>query len=240
MKGNAETSGVRPRRTQQLDNLTERRTELPRQVEDRIPLRQGQPHEQPKRRRIADQADRHRFLQNLGQLVGTVECEVGHVVLVKGLVDRRSRLDRVHEMDRRRRAEFADQRHLGERGAVEMPDAAGPQRAQHARLGVALDGIEDIAREGADKAPRRRGDRRGAQAQQRLGRPQAGDGGGDRGQNHARRVGAIGDEADFRHRTILRNRGWPRHRRAPLRPRPEQMTDQGMGQRRGRSPRSVR
>ena len=195
---------MRPRQPQQFGGGLGGGAELARQIVDRVAPGQRQPHQEPQARRRADQPDRDRLLPNLGQLVAAVEGEVGDPIAVKRLADRRPRLDRVHEMDRRRRAEFADERHLGERGAVEMPDAAGSERAQHARLGVAFDGVEDIARERVDKAPRRGGDCRRAQAQQRLGRPQPRDGGIDRGQNGARR-GAIGDEADLRHRTILRS-----------------------------------
>ena len=77
--------------------------------------------------------------------------------------------------------QLADERHLGERGAIEVAHTAGPERAQDARLGVALDGIEDIARKEVDKTLRRAGDHRRAQAQQRIARPRPGDDRIDRG-----------------------------------------------------------
>ena len=133
----------------------------------------------------------------------------------KGGVDRRARLDRVHEM------------HLGARAAAGAParsraarrsrnaDAAGPHRAQHARLRVALDGIEDIARKRLDKAPR--GARRsppdagtpaappGARARRRH--RSAGE------QPRAGRTRA-GNKTGFRHRTILPEQGGDTARRA--------------------------
>ena len=51
----------------------------------------------------------------------------------------------MHEVQLRRRQQLAYERYLGERGTIEMPDAAGPQRGQDARFGIAFDGIEHIA-----------------------------------------------------------------------------------------------
>ncbi len=83
-----------------------------------------------------------------------------------------------------------------------MPDTAGPQRPQDARLGVALDGIKDIAWKAIDKPPRRGGDRRGPQAQQRVGRPYPGNDGIDGWENGTpQRAGR--DKTGLRHRTIL-------------------------------------
>ena len=88
-----------------------------------------------------------------------------------------------------------------------MPDAAGPDRAQDARLRVALYGIKHIARKCLDKAARRGGDRRGTQAHQRLRRALARD-----KRVHARQrerprgrtdSGFEGKYTGFRHRTIL-------------------------------------
>jgi hypothetical protein len=165
VKCDPEPRGVRPRRAQQPGRLVGRRAELARQIVDCPTLRQSQPHQQPQGRRVADQSDRHRLLQNFRQLVGAVEREVGHIVTVKGVADRRPRFDRVHEMDLGRRQQLAHELHLGERGAVEMPDAAGPERPQNTRLGVALDGIKDIAGEAVDKNSRGAGDYGRTQAQ---------------------------------------------------------------------------
>ena len=92
-----------------------------------------------------------------------------------------ARLDRMHEMHFRSGQQLADQRDLGQRGAVEMMHAAGPHRAQDARLGIAFNGIEHVAGEGRDEAARRAGDDRRAQAHERLRRPLARDHGIDAG-----------------------------------------------------------
>ena len=204
MKGDAETGGVRPGRAQQLGRLVERCAELAGQVVDRAALGQGEAHEQTQHRRIADEPDRHRLLQDLRQLVRAVEREIGHAIHVEGVADCRPRLDRVHEMDLGRRQQLADERHLGERGAIEMANAAGPQRPQHARLGVALDGVENIARKELGKPPRGAGDHRRAQAQQRIARPRPGNDRIDRGESSAP-LRAGREKTGLRHRTILRN-----------------------------------
>src|SRR5690242_20966562 len=59
-------------------------------------------------------------------------------------------------VDRRLREHLAHQGDLRRRGAVEMAHAAGPHGAEHARLGVALDGVEHVARKAGDEAARRR------------------------------------------------------------------------------------
>jgi ornithine decarboxylase len=55
-------------------------------------------HEEAESRRRADEPDRHRFLQDLGELVGAVEREVAYAMAVKRLADCRPRLNRMHEM----------------------------------------------------------------------------------------------------------------------------------------------
>ena len=77
MERNAEPCGVRPGRPEQLDGFVERRAKLAGQVIDRVAARQGKPDEEPQYRRVADQPDPHRLLQDLGELVGAVEREVG-------------------------------------------------------------------------------------------------------------------------------------------------------------------
>jgi hypothetical protein len=111
------------------------------------------------------------------------------------------------------RQQLEHQRHLAERGAVEMPDAARPEGAQHTRLGIALDGIKHITRETVDKALRRPGDRGRAQAQQRVGRTRSGNDVVDQRKDNP--PGEAGrDEAGVCHRTILRTR---RRQTAPRR-----------------------
>ena len=90
MEGDAETSGMRPRRTQQLDHLVERGSEFTREVVNRFALGQSQAHEQPQNRRITNQPDRYRLLHNLGQLVGAVEREIGYPIDVERVADRRA------------------------------------------------------------------------------------------------------------------------------------------------------
>ncbi len=100
--------------------------------------------------------------------------------------------------------ELVDQLDLGERGAVEMAHAARPDRPQHARIGIALDGIKDIARKGGDEMPRRVDYRRRAEADQRFRRPHRGDDGINGGENNPRRR-AGSKKAGLCHRTILHN-----------------------------------
>ena len=85
-----------------------------------------------------------------------------------------------------------------------MANAAGPQRAQHARLGVAFDGIENIARKEFDKPQCGPGYLRRTQAEQRIARPRLGNDRIDRGENSAP-LGAGREKTGFRHRTILQN-----------------------------------
>src|SRR5215831_10992832 len=102
---------------------------------------------------------------------------------VKCLMDRGAPLDRMHEMDLCRRQQLAHCPDLAERGTIEMPDAARPEGPQNAWLRVTLDGVQDIAGKAADEPTSRSGDRRRAQAQQRLTGPRTGDDCIDRGQN---------------------------------------------------------
>src|SRR5215467_12506324 len=108
-------------------------------------------------------------------------------------------------MDLGRREELAHEPYLAEGGAVEMPNAADPQRPQDARLWVALDGIQDIARKAADEPPGRGSDRCWTQAQQRFSRPHPSNNRLNRGQNSApKRAGK--NKTGLRHRTILQDR----------------------------------
>ena len=209
MKGDAEPGGMRARGPQQTGRLCDRDAKLAREVIGAA-LADSEAHEQPQGRRRADQPDRHCFLQDFRQLVCAVEREIGHPVLGEGGMDRAAPLDRVHKMHRGVGQHAAHHRDLGQRGAIEMAHSAGPHRAQHARLRVALDGIEDIAGEHPDKAPRRGGDRRRTQAQQRLRRALARHDGIDRGENAGpcrTPNGLQSDKTNFRHRTILPGQG---------------------------------
>jgi hypothetical protein len=108
----------------------------------------------------------------------------------------------MHEVDLGHRQQLMHERDLGDGGAIKMPDAAGPQCPQDARLGIALDGIKDIAWEALDKPTRCGHDRRRPQAQQRVGRPYPGNDGIDRRENGTpERAGR--DKTGLRHRTIL-------------------------------------
>jgi hypothetical protein len=128
--------------------------------------------------------------------------------------------------------QLADERHLGERGAIEMADAASPQRAQNARLGVALDGIENIARKALDKPLCGAGDRCRPQAQQRIARPRPGDDRIDRGESSTP-LRAGREKTGLRHRTILRDQ--EATCRSARRSAGGEMTDQGKSPRRGKS-----
>ena len=179
-------------------------SELARQVVGAA-LRHSEAHEQAERRRRADQPDRHGLLQDFLELLGAVEREIGDVVLVIRGMDRVARLDRVHEMDLGAGQQLADERDLGQRGTVEMAHAAGPHRAQNARLRIAFDRVENIAGKCCDKAARCGSDRCWPQAHERLRRPLARDHGIDGGQNAA--VCGTQHEAGFRHRTNLLRQG---------------------------------
>jgi hypothetical protein len=78
---------MRPRRAQQLGRFVERCAELAGQVVDRAALGQGETHEQTQHRRIADEPDRYRLLQDLRELVRAVEREIGHAMDVEGIAD---------------------------------------------------------------------------------------------------------------------------------------------------------
>jgi len=52
------------------------------------------------------------------------------------------------------RQHLADEGYLGKRRAIEMANTPCPKRPQHARLGVAFDGIKNITREAGEKTPR--------------------------------------------------------------------------------------
>ena len=93
----------------------------------------------------------------------------------RGLANRRSRLDRVHVVDRRRREHLANQRDFRRRSAVEVADPARPQRAQYARFGIALHGVKCAPRKAGDERPGGCLDDPRAQAMQRLVRRLRGD-----------------------------------------------------------------
>ena len=201
MKGDAEARGVRARRAQQRGRFVDRNPELSREVVA-AGVADREADKKAELRRLADQPERHRLLHDLRQLVMAVEGEIADPVFGKGGVDRAARLDRVHKMHCRCGQHPADQRDLGQGGAVEMADSAGPYRAQHARVGVALDGVEHIARKGGGKAARRGGDRHWTQAIERRRRALARQHLIDRGKN-AGPGGTRRDKAELGHRTIL-------------------------------------
>jgi hypothetical protein len=197
---------------------------------DRRSFRQSQAHEQPKRQRIADQPDRHRLLQDFGQLIGAVEGKIGDAPAVEGFADGRPGLDRMHEVDLRRRQELAHQPDLGDRTAVEMPDTTSPQRSEYGWIGVALYSVENVAREAAAKAPHRPDDGPRAQAEQRIRRAQIGDDHIDGRQGRIREW-TQRDLAGLCHRTILQRQETTC--RSGRRRRLGEMTDRGEASRRG-------
>ena len=130
----------------------------------RLPLRQRDAHDQHELAR-----PRARLVDELGELGLGIEHEVAHRVAMEGLADRGARAHGMHVVDRRLAPEHrAHERDLRRRGAVEMAHAAVAQRAQHARVGVALHGIERVAGEARDEAARGAAQRRRAQRVQRL------------------------------------------------------------------------
>ena len=203
---------MRARGAQQRRRLGDVHAELAREIVG-APLRHRETHEQAKRRRRADESDRHGLLHDFFELLGAVEREIRHAVLVERGVDRVTCLDRVHEMHLGLRQQLADECDLGQRGAVEMAHTAGPDRAQDARLGVALHRIQHIAREGRDKAARRGGDGGGSQADERLRRPLA----RDHGIDDRKRAAVCGaqHQAGFRHSHDLPRQGGDTRTRRP-------------------------
>src|SRR5438552_18090118 len=97
MEGDAEPRRVRPRGTQQTCRLFRRRADLARQIVGAA-LAYREAQKQAEGWRFADQPDRHGLLQDLLQLVGAVEGEIGDIVIVKRGMDRMACLDRMHEM----------------------------------------------------------------------------------------------------------------------------------------------
>ena len=75
---------------------------------------------------------------------------------VIGLGDRLRALHRMHEVADGLGQPRLDGPDLADRGGVEVPHAAGPERIEHRGRVVALDGIEHVAREGPDDSPCRR------------------------------------------------------------------------------------
>ncbi len=99
MERDAEPRRMRAGAAQQLGGGGGRDPELARQIVERAAARHRDPHEQTQGRGVADKTERHRLLQDLGQLLGAVEREIADPMDAKGLADRRPRLDRMHEMD---------------------------------------------------------------------------------------------------------------------------------------------
>ena len=150
---------------QQLGRQRGRGAELAGQVEHRRTLRQRETHDQAE---FAGHAGRGDLVQDLRQLLGAVEHEVAHAMPRPRLADRAACLDRVHEMDRGVGEHLPHQRDLGDRGAVEMRDAAGMERAQHRRLRVALHRVQHVAGKRLHERVRGRANGGRAQAVHRL------------------------------------------------------------------------
>ncbi len=115
------------------------------------------------------------LLQDLGKFLGAVENEVAHAMRAVGRVDGLARLHRVHEMDFCARQQAAHQRHFGERRTIEMRNAAGGKRAQHRRLRIAFDGVENVTGKARDERFGSAADRGGPHAMHRLGGAQGAD-----------------------------------------------------------------
>ena len=160
----AEPGGMRTRGTQQRHRLVGLGAELAGQVVFRLAARQGKPEDQAEIVRMAG------LIEDLCQLAVAVEHEVAHAVARVSGAYRRARLHRVHEVYVRVGEHRAHQAHLVGRGAVEMPHAAVPHRAQHGRHRVAFHGIQRLAGEPAAEAPCDVGDRRRSDAMHRLAR----------------------------------------------------------------------
>ena len=164
---------------QQLHRIGHGGAELAGQVVDGIALRQRQAHDE------AEVGGVIRLLQDFVQLLAAVEHEVADAILVIGVADRLTALDRVHVMQDGVREHLADQPDLAGGGDVEMAHAAGPQGTQHRGLRVALHGIEHVAAarggirrlgEGGQEAAGGVGQHAGADAVHRLFRAVQGDG----------------------------------------------------------------
>ena len=147
MEGQAHQLGVAARRPHQRPGILDADPELAGQRQQRTLAGHRQPHEQLEI--LGAAGGRH----DLGQLVGVVEHEPAHAMVVIGLGDGADAFHGVHEVAARTRQQRLDRAHLADRGGVELAHAAGPQGAQHLGRVVALDGIEHVAGERRQHAP---------------------------------------------------------------------------------------
>ena len=135
---------MRPRGAQQGGGLGGLGAELAGEIVACRAGRQGDAHDQAEIAGIAG------FRQDLREFIGAVEHEIAHGVHMVGFGNGRACLHRMHKMDVGCRKQAPDQGHLGERRAIELAHAAGPEGMQHRRVRIALHRIENVAREGGD------------------------------------------------------------------------------------------
>ena len=142
---------MRPRGAQQRRGVVGRGAELARQVQHgaRPSAAPGERSGRARRPRRSPRVSCRIFASSSG----AVQHEVAHAVPRPRLADRAARLDRMHEVDCGIGEHLPHQPHLGDRGAVEMRDAAGPHRAQDRRLGIALHRVHHVAGERRRRRP---------------------------------------------------------------------------------------
>src|SRR5580658_4916718 len=168
MEAQAEPSRDRARAAQQVDGLFERGAEFTGEVIGRLALGHRQSDKEAEVGRPIGRGN------DLVDLFDRIEREIAHAIVEIGLTDEGGGLDRVHVMDLRFGEKLADEPDLARRGAVEMPDAAAPERAQHGRLRVAFYRIEHVTGKVGDEARRGRFENMRANAIDRLDRAQLG------------------------------------------------------------------
>ena len=151
-------------RPQQCDGRVEGGAELAGEIDRGLGCGQGQAHEQARPRRGRAFAG---HLKDFLQFGRGIQHEIADPVDQPGFTDGRAAFDRVHEMNVRVGKQAAHQRDLGDRGAVEMADPAGPDGAEDRRLRVAFHCIEHVAGEAGDEGGGSGGDHLRAQAVQR-------------------------------------------------------------------------
>ncbi len=146
MEAQAEPRRDAARLAQQFDGQLRRGPELAGQIIGRLALGHGKADIEAEIGGAVGRGD------DLVDLLGRIEREVAHAIIGIGLPDEGGGLDRMHVVDLRLGEELANDPDLARGSTVEMPDAAAPQGAQDHRLGIALHGVENVAREIGDEA----------------------------------------------------------------------------------------
>ena len=133
-------------RLEQRRRIREIDPELGREAELGILGRHPQPHAQAQVGRNGAVV-RAGCGDDLCKLLVAVEAESAYAMLAIGFADRTRGLHRVHEAQRCLWERTSHQPHFGDRGDVEVRDAAVPQNVEQVGRGIGLHRIERLARE---------------------------------------------------------------------------------------------